>query len=67
MFEIPLDMIATRATDTLYTVTHNEQDNAGGAMVEDSADPVAAHDIDALTDPDDTIPVSYLHVLANAQ
>ena len=70
MFEIPLDMIATRAADTLYTATHDEQGNTDSATMEDSpepADPVAAHDIDALTDPDDTIPVSYLHVLANAQ
>ncbi len=82
MFEIPLDMIATRAADTLYTATHSEQDanedeqneigdseqdNADGAPAEYSAEPVAALDIDALTDPGDTIPVSYLHVLANAQ
>ena len=85
LFEIPLDMIATRAADTLYTATRNEkdaneeeqdetegieQDSADGAPEEDSpepADPVAALDIDALTDPEDTIPVSYLHVLANAQ
>jgi hypothetical protein len=83
LFEIPIDMIAMRATDTLYTATHGkqntgeqdeiediEQDNAGGVPVgdsPDSAEPTAALDIDALTNPDDTIPVSYLHVLADAQ
>ena len=82
MFEIPLDMIATRAADTLYTATRNEQeanedepgeiedseqDKADGAPTEDSTEPVAVLDIDAFTDPEDTIPVSYLHVLANVQ
>jgi hypothetical protein len=81
MFAIPLDMIATRATDTLYTATREEQTDAGdtdqdadddrdGAPMEDSpesAEPIVPVNVEAMTDPEDTMPVSYLHILANAQ
>ncbi len=99
MFEIPVDMIATRATDTLYTATRNEEGgtnasdedteqadagdiepdadsdqdtatDADGTATEDfpePADPVLAVDAEAMLDPEDAIPVSYLQILANAQ
>ena len=73
MFAIPMDMIAARAADTLYTATRNKQDGADGATMEnspESTEPVAALDAEALTDPADTIEIkncSYLEILADAQ
>ena len=73
MFAIPMDMIAARAADTLYTATRNKQDGTDGATMEnspESTEPVAALDAEALTDPDDSIEIkncSYLEILADAQ
>ncbi|MDR1744509.1 MAG: hypothetical protein LBS30_02015, partial [Planctomycetota bacterium] len=80
MFEIPVDMIATRAADTQYTATRDEQDSeqdatedTDGAPMEDfpePADPVVPVDAETMIDPKNTITlenVSFLHILATAQ
>ena len=76
MFSIPLDMIATRATDTLYTTTHAESEPASDTATEAAADNseagmrISADDADYLTDPSDSISIkrlSYFPVLAGAQ
>ena len=67
MFAIPVDMIAARATDTLYTAT---RDTGGGAMDAADESDAPAVSIDDITDPDDAISVEhfpYLRTLANAQ
>ncbi len=72
MFEIPLDTIATRASEELHKATSGEQDKDRDEPEEDEADdynePIAiihAPEADDLTDPDDSIP--YFPVLADAQ
>ncbi len=72
MFSIPLDMIATRATDTLYTTTHAESEPASDTAADNSKAgmPIFADDADYLTDPNDSISIkrlSYFPVLAGAQ
>ena len=75
MFEIPLDMIATRATDALYSATSDslgDERDAAVAPMEDSPEPAepVALDMDELIDPDDAMPLdgaTYLAALAEAR
>jgi len=79
MFEIPVDVITARATETLYAATSGEQDDRLDAAAVDSDPmdasaelkaPIAPLGVETMIDPDDTIRldgVSYLSALASAQ
>lgn len=59
MFEIPLDLIATRTSEELHRATRADDDSQDAAV-----------DAESLTDPDDVLPVEglpYLPTLATAQ